>query len=125
MAFHQWKASTLETYSGYRRQFIDGAIKAVFIDALNDEHVAKWFADLNNRTGPGATNRTFKILKNMLNKAEVWGYQLENANPCRSIRPSKRRQCDWFLSVEEQARLGEVLAILLAGCRYRERLHLR
>ncbi|MDT1000373.1 hypothetical protein RNI08_32085, partial [Pseudomonas aeruginosa] len=59
---------------------------------------------------PGAANRTLEILKNMLNKAEVWGYRLENTNPCRSVRPNKRRQCERFLSAEELARFGEVLA---------------
>jgi integrase len=135
----QWKASTLATHDGYRRQYLDGAFKGVFIDELNEEHVTKWFADLNNRTGPGAANRTLEILKNMLNKAEVWGYRLENTNPCRSVRPNKRRQCERFLSAEELARFGEVLAdlrasdnltirsgcavitlLLLTGCRYRE-----
>ncbi len=140
----QWKASTLETYNGYRRQYLDGAFRGVFIDELNEEHVTKWFADLNNRTSPGAANRTLEILKNMLNKAEVWGYRLENTNPCRSVRPNKRRQCERFLSTEELARLGNVLAelrasddltiragcavitlLLLTGCRYREILTLQ
>ena len=140
----QWKASTLETHNGYRRQYLDGAFKGVFIDELNEEHVTKWFADLNNRTGPGAANRTLEILKNMLNKAEVWGYRLENTNPCRSVRPNKRRQCERFLSTEELARFGTVLAdlrasdnltirsgcavitlLLLTGCRYREILTLQ
>lgn len=140
----QWKASTLETHNGYRRQYLDGAFKGVFIDELNEEHVTKWFADLNNRTGPGAANRTLEILKNMLNKAEVWGYRLENTNPCRSVRPNKRRQCERFLSAEELARFGQVLAefrasdnitirsgcavitlLLLTGCRYREILTLQ
>ncbi|NLR41414.1 hypothetical protein [Novosphingobium sp. ERW19] len=76
---------------------------------MSEEHVIKWFADLNNRTGPGAANRTLEILKNMLNKAEVWGYRLENTNPCRSVRPNKRRQCERFLSAEELARLGAML----------------
>lgn len=139
----QWKASTLATHDGYRSQYLDGAFKGVFIDELNEEHVTKWFADLNNRTGPGAANRTLEILKNMLNKAEVWGYRLENTNPCRSVRPNKRRQCERFLSAEELARLGEVLTelrasdnlsirsgcavitlLLLTGCRYREILTL-
>ncbi len=111
---------------------------------MNEEHVTKWFADLNNRTGPGAANRTLEILKNMLNKAEVWGYRLENTNPCRFVRPNKRRQCERFLSGEELARFGEVLAelrasdnltirsgctvitlLLLTGCRYREILTLQ
>lgn len=140
----QWKTSTLATHDGYRRQYLDNAFKGVFIDELNEEHVTKWFADLNNRTGPGAANRTLEILKNMLNKAEVWGYRLENTNPCRSVRPNKRRQCERFLSVEELARFGKVLAdlrsdedltirsgcavitlLLLTGCRYREILTLQ
>lgn len=140
----QWKVSTLETHNGYRRQYLDGAFKGVFIDEMNEEHVTKWFVDLNNRTGPGAANRTLEILKNMLNKAEVWGYRLENTNPCRSVRPNKRRQCERFLSTEELARLGEVLnelrasdnltirsgcevitLLLLTGCRYREILTLQ
>lgn len=140
----QWKASTLATHDGYRRQYLDGAFKGVFIDELNEEHVTKWFADLNNRTGPGAANRTLEILKNMLNKAEVWGYRLENTNPCRSVRPNKRRQCERFLSAVELARFGEALAelrasdnltirsgcavitlLLLTGCRYREILTLQ
>lgn len=140
----QWKASTLATHDGYRRQYLDYAFRGVFIDELNEEHVTKWFADLNNRTGPGAANRTLEILKNMLNKAEVWGYRLENTNPCRSVRPNKRRQCERFLSVEELARFGKVIAdlrasdnltirsgcavitlLLLTGCRYREILTLQ
>lgn len=140
----QWKASTLATHDGYRRQYLNGAFKGVFIDELNEEHVTKWFADLNNRTSPGAANRTLEILKNMLNKAEVWGYRLENTNPCRSVRPNKRRQCERFLSSEELARFGQVLAelrasdnltirsgcavitlLLLTGCRYREILTLQ
>lgn len=140
----QWKASTLATHDGYRRQYLDNAFKGVFIDELNEEHVTKWFADLNNRTGPGAANRTLEILKNMLNKAEVWGYRLENTNPCRSVRPNKRRQCERFLTAQELARFGDVLAdlrasdnltirsgcavitlLLLTGCRYREILTLQ
>ncbi|MBX9663870.1 site-specific integrase [Novosphingobium sp.] len=106
--------------------------------------MTKSFADLNNRTGPGAANRTLEILKNMLGKAEVWGYRLENTNPCRSVRPNKRRQCERFLSAEELARFGEVLPdlrasdnltirsgcavitlLLQTGCHYREILTLQ
>lgn len=134
-----WKASTLATHDGYRRLYLDGAFKGVFIDEINEEHVTKWFADLNNRTRPGAANRTLEILKHMLNKAEAWGYRLENTNPCRSVRPNRRRQCERFLSTDELARLGDALAdmrsddnptirnaaaivalLLLTGCRYNE-----
>jgi len=140
----QWKASTLETHNGYRRQYLDGAFKGVFIDELNDADVTKWFADLNNRTSPGAANRTLEILKNMLNKAETWGYRLENTNPCRAVRPNKRKQCERFLTAQELARFGAELVtlraddnatirsgcavialLLLTGCRYREILDLQ
>ena len=140
----QWKASTLATHNGYRRQYLDNAFKGIFIDELNDAHVTKWFADLNNTTTPGAANRTLEILKNMLNKAETWGYRLENTNPCRAVRPNKRRQCERFLTTEELARFGKKLAVLrgdsnptirsgcaaialllLTGCRYREILTLQ
>ena len=105
--------------------------------------MTKWFAELNNRTGPGAANRTLEILKHMLNKAEAWGYRLENTNPCRSIRPNRKRQCERFLTVEELGRVGIELAklrgsedltarcegaaitlLLLTGCRRGEILNL-
>ena len=140
----RWKASTLETHTGYRRRYLDDAFAGVYIDELNEGHITSWFADLNNRTGPGASNRTFEILKHMLNKAEEWGYRLENTNPCRSVRPNRKRQCERFLTNVELARLGAELAklrssndrtkqcagaattlLLLTGCRKSEILTLQ
>lgn len=140
----QWKPSTLATHDGYRRLYLDNSFKGIFIDELNEADVTKWFSDLNNRAGPGAANRTLEILKNMLNKAEAWGYRLENTNPCRSVRLNKRRQCERFLTADELARFGAELAklrnddnptvrsgcavialLLLTGCRYREILTLQ
>ena len=83
--------------------------KGLFIDELNEEHLTKWFADLNNRTSPGAANRTLEILKHMFNKAETWGYRLENTNPCRAVRANRRKHCERFLTKEELASLGDVL----------------
>ncbi|WP_298305606.1 tyrosine-type recombinase/integrase [uncultured Erythrobacter sp.] len=139
----QWKASTLETHTGYRRRYLDNAFAGIYIDELNEWHVTSWFTNLNNRTGPGAANRTLEILKHMLNKAEEWGYRLENTNPCCSIKPNRKRQCERFLDREELARLGEALRelrnsddlttqgasaaltlLLLTGCRKNEILSL-
>ena len=138
-----WKPSTYETQTGSRALYLDGAFPGVFIDALNEADVTKWFADLNNRTGPGAANRVMAILNNMLNKAEVWGYRLENTNPCRAVRLNRKRRCERFLSNAELGRLGRVLAeargggdpvasakatavtlLLLTGCRVGEILGL-
>lgn len=79
----------------------------------------------------------------MLNNAEEWGYRLENTNPCRSVRPNRKRQCERFLTNDELARLGAELAklrsskdrtkqcadaaivlLLLTGCRKSEILTL-
>ena len=139
-----WKISTYETNLGYRRHYLDAAFPDVFVDELNEAHVTRWFAELNNRTGPGAANRTLSMLNHMLNKAESWGYRLENTNPCRSIRPNRRGKCERFLTIAEIGRLGEVLAqesasgdkvrpiaaaavslLLLTGCRLGEVLGLR
>ncbi len=139
-----WKLSTYETNTMYRSHYLDGSFPGVFIDALNEADVAKWFTNLNNRTGPGGANRVMSILNHMLSKAESWGYRLENTNPCRGIRLNKRRQCERFLSKPELSRLGEVLAeeragddkvrpiaataitlLLLTGCRHAEVLGLQ
>lgn len=106
----QWKASTLATHGVYRRLYLDHAFPGIFIDELNESHVTQWFASLNNETGPGAANRCLTILANMLTKAENWGYRLENTNPCRAVRPNRKRQCERFLSHAELLRLGRVLA---------------
>ena len=139
-----WKASTYETHEKYRRLYLDDAFPGIFIDALNEADVTKWFADLNNRIGPGGANRVMSILNNMLNKAESWGYRLENTNPCRAVRLNRKRKCERFLSRAELERLGEVLArvrtsdgkvrsiaaiaitlLLLTGCRVGEIISLQ
>lgn len=33
---------------------------------MNEAAVTKWFADLNNRTGPGAANRVMSILARLI-----------------------------------------------------------
>ena len=110
-----WKASTFDTHEKYRRLYLDDAFPGIFIDALNEADVTKWFADLNNRIGPGGANRVMSILNNMLNKAESWGYRLENTNPCRAVRLNRKRRCERFLSRAELERLGQVLARMRAS----------
>lgn len=111
----RWKASTLATHNVYRRLYLDEAFAGVFIDELNEAHITRWFATLNNETGPGAANRCMNILANMLSKAESWGYRLENTNPCRAVRLNRNRLFERFLSDAELARLGRVLAEDRAG----------
>lgn len=140
----RWKRSTFRSNTAYRTYYLDDAFQDVFIDELNEAHVTKWFAGVNNRIGPGGANKALSILNHMLNKAENWGYRLEHTNPCRAVRLNKSRKCERFLTPAELARLGDVLAearheddpvrriaataiclLLLTGCRHSEVLNLK
>ena len=139
----RWSPKTYDINGGYRRLYLQNAFAELCIDELNEEHVTRWFAEVNRQTGPGAANMALGLLSLMLNKAEAWGYRLENTNPCRVVRMNRRRQCERFLTHEELARLGLVLArardgdhamrslaakaatlLLLTGCRRGEILGL-
>jgi integrase len=62
------------------------------------------------RAAPGAANRVLALLSKMLTLAEQWGLRPEGSNPVRHIQRYRERRFDRFLSAEELARLGEVLA---------------
>ena len=62
------------------------------------------------REKPIAANRALALLSKMFNLAEKWGLRADNSNPCRHIERYKERRMERFLSNEELARLGEVLA---------------
>lgn len=111
----RWSAVTFANNCGYRRNYLDDAFPGVFVDELNEAHVTKWFANLNNLTSHGAANMTLSLLSNMLNRAEDWGYRLEGTNPCLSVRYNPHKVCERFLSSEELGRLGEVLERERAG----------
>lgn len=139
----RWSAKTWDLDGSYRRLYLQDAFPGLCIDELNEEDVTKWFAEVNRQTGPGAANMAFSLLRLMLNKAEDWGYRLENTNPCQVVRPNRNRPCERFLTHEELKRLGKVLAkeresdrpmralaaqaailLLLTGCRRGEILGL-
>jgi len=110
-----WKPSTQETATGYRRSHIDGAFPEAFVDSLTECEVTKWFVALTDKSGPGAANRCLEILRAALNKAEEWGYRVENTNSCYGIRQNRKNHRNRFLSDDELARLGAVLAKARAG----------
>lgn len=105
----RWKKSSREMHASYRRLYLEGSFPGISIDEISEEHVMRWFAALNNSTGPGAANRVLAILNAMLNKGEEWGYRKDGTNPCRSVRRNKSRKVERFLSSAELRRLGEVL----------------
>ena len=139
-----WKLSTVKTATDYRRGHIDGAFSDIYVDSLTEAEVSKWFAALTDRSGPGAANRCMGILRAALNKAEAWGYRVENTNPCYAVRENRKTIRTRHLSEAEMARLGAALAdmrgcdsqnlrtqataitlLLLTGCRRGEVLSLQ
>ena len=140
----RWKPSTLASTTFYRRLYLDDAFPGIFIDALTEADATRWFADLNNRLEPGSANRVMAILAHMMTKAEDWGYRVENTNPCRVLRRNRARKRERFLSKDELARVGAVLAtdraaesevrvaqatvitlLILTGCRLSEIINLQ
>lgn len=137
---NQWKPRTRETHDSYRRAHLDRAFAGRFIDQIDEEQVARWFAGVTDRGGPGAANRTLDILKAMMRKAEAWGYREAGSNPASQLRRNRSRPRERFLAEAELARLGAALRaaeatrsayadavrlILLTGCRKSEIIALR
>jgi integrase len=95
------------------------------------------------RSTPVQANRVIIVLSKMLNLAERWGLRPDGSNPCRHIDRFREVKRERFLSDDELARLGEVLAqaeganseipsailairlLLLTGARFSEILTLR
>lgn len=136
----RWKRTTQVTQASYRARHLDHAFPGMFVDQIEQEHVARWFASITENTGPGAANRALEILKAIIRKAEEWGYRGEGTNPCCGIRQNRQRRFERFLSEQELARLGTALdrarvddplraaavtMIVLTGCRRSEIMDLR
>jgi integrase len=95
------------------------------------------------RGTPYQANRVAALVSKMMNLAEKWGERPDGSNPCRHVEKFKEAKRQRFLSADELARLGEVLAeaertatespavvaavllLTLTGCRLSEILTLR
>ena len=103
-----------------------------------------WFARATDSSGPGSANRCVDLLRTMFNKAEQWGYRLENTNPCTGQRKNRARRFERYLTPEQMADVGAilitdrngadrlqssfataVLLLMLTGCRHSEVLNLK
>ena len=111
----RWKASTRQTMAYNRQHYFDGAFPDRTIDSITEADVARWFARLSERSGPGGANRCMTILNTMMRKAEDWGYRAEGSNPCRLVRRNRSRAGERFLSEAELARLGPILTAARAS----------
>jgi integrase len=121
------------------RRFILPAFGKRKMGDISRAEVARLHASLAST--PYQANRVLALLSWMFNLAERWGLRPEASNPCRHVARYRENQRHRFLSGEELARLGGVLAnaerqglavpvaavrlLMLTGCRLGEVLHLR
>ncbi len=61
---------------------------------------------------PHRANRTLALLSHMMAKAERWGLRPQNSDPVRGIERFEEKSRERYLSADELARLGAVLADL-------------
>ena len=130
--------------SFYRRK-IERHILPAFGDlplsAVERDQVAELHYRLRDR--PVVANHVVEILSRLYTTAEYWGLAPEGGNPCRFVSPYRVRKRERFLTEEEFARLGRVLAeaeteggvmpstvaairlLMLTGCRRSEILELQ
>lgn len=95
------------------------------------------------RETPYQANRVLALVSKMMNLAEKWGLRPDGSNPCRHVEKFKEAKRERYLSADELARLGDVLAegertaterpsviaairlLVLTGCRVSEILTLQ
>ena len=95
------------------------------------------------RETPYEANRTLAVFSKMLNLAEAWGLRPDGSNPCRHVKRYREQKRTRFLSGDELAAVGKVLAeaeqagnelpgviaairlLALTGCRMGEILSLK
>ena len=99
------------TAKGYRDLIERMAIPAIGQSRVADltrTDVAKFHH--KHKATPYQANRVLAVLSKMLNWAEQRGYRDEGTNPCRFVEKYREQKRERFLSENELAVLGEVLA---------------
>jgi integrase len=111
MADHVEAKRKASTAREYRRLLDHVALPAIGNRRLADV-TRQDIARLHHarRATPTEANRALACLSTMFNFAERIGWRSDGSNPCRHVEKYRQRGRECFLSAEELARLGEVLA---------------
>ncbi|MEH6647885.1 tyrosine-type recombinase/integrase [Sulfitobacter sp.] len=140
-AEHHCKPSTRKGYEIVVRTCIKPKLGPRKIVDISRAEIVAFHHGMRDR--PYMANRAVSILSKMFNLAEDWGMRKDGANPARRIKKFKEEEKKRYLSDDEQARLGDVLAealetgqetpytlsaiylLMLTGCRLGEILTLQ
>ena len=104
------KPNTRECYGRMFRLHIVPAFGERRLRDLARADVSRLHAQLSET--PSTANYAIACLSKFLGWAEEMGFRPEGSNPCGKIRKYRENQCERYLTVEEYARLGTVLASL-------------
>ena len=102
------KQRTRVEYEHAVKRYILPTLGSIKVLVLARDDVAALHHDM--RDMPYQANRTLGVLSKMMNLAEAWGLRADRSNPCYHVRKYKERKRERFLSADELARLGRVLA---------------
>ncbi|ARJ67426.1 hypothetical protein WV31_18025 [Magnetospirillum sp. ME-1] len=102
------KARTAEGYRDILNRIVVPAIGSLRVKDVQRADIAKLHHSL--RATPYQANRVLAVLSKLFNLAETWGERTDGTNPCRHIEKFKESKRERFLSADELAALGEVLA---------------
>lgn len=107
-AEHHCKPSTRKGYEIIVRTCIKPKLGPRKIVDISRAEIVAFHHGMRDR--PYMANRAVSILSKMFNLAEDWGMRKDGANPARRIKKFKEEEKKRYLSDDEQARLGDVLA---------------
>ena len=78
------------------------------IDEVERKHIAA--LHYRHPDTPYQANRILEVMRKMFNLAEAWGLRTDGGNPCRFVQRYKEKRQERFLTEEEFAQLGRVMA---------------
>lgn len=102
------KPTTARDYRSIIRRFIRPRLGPIQIAEVTRADVVSFHNAL--RDTPYQANRAASMLSKLFNMAEDWGLRQSGSNPARRIKKFREEEKKRFLSDDEQARLGSVLA---------------
>lgn len=110
MASHgvKLKPRTREEYQRIFKLHLNPAFGSRLVDSLGKPDVTRFHAGL--AATPAGANFTLAVLSKLLRWCEDMGYRPEHSNPCRGTKKYRQAKRERFLSRDEFARLGQVLA---------------
>jgi integrase len=105
---HRCKPITEREYRRYLDLFVKPHLGTFKVGDVKRPDIAKLQHALSY--SPVQANRTVAVLSKLFNVAELWGLRPDGSNPCRHVKKYPERKRERYLTTEEMANLGTVLA---------------